>query len=126
MSWIIPWSWGSTVAGTSWSLASLVSPTDDVVLRCIGADFVSRLHSYLHMGQKVGELGKRIGILRWRWQGRTHNCYAKTIQTTILQRHGALFPFGMFYFTHPADLPAEVDLQIPDRWMQQRDTHEED
>jgi len=85
-----------------------------------------RLYSYLYMGQETGKLGERIYFLRWRCQGRAHNCYSKAIQTTFLQCHGTLFPPSESNLIRHADVRAEPDCQVPDRWMKQKDTPEED
>lgn len=78
------------------------------------------------MGQSIGKLGERISFLRWRCQGRAYNYHAEAIQTAFLQCYGALFPFSEFNLICHAKLHAQSDSQIPDRWMKQKDTPEED
>jgi hypothetical protein len=82
-----------------------------------------RLHPNVHMGQETGKLGERVCIFGWIWSRRAYYHHSKAISPAIPRRYGtllssctsSLFPWAsVFWFF----------LEIPDRWMKQRDSPE--
>ena len=84
-----------------------------------------RLCPYIHPGQETRDLDEGVRIPWWCRQGRAHGSNAEVVSSAIRQRHGALFPTGKV--TGPCtELESDRNLQVPDRWMKQKDAPEEE
>jgi 1-phosphatidylinositol-3-phosphate 5-kinase len=74
------------------------------------------------MGQEARELGQRIGIPGG--AGRPHHCNTEAVSSEIYQCNGTVLPYCKLLLS---SIEVQLNrLQIPDRWMKQKDTPEED
>ena len=63
---------------------------------CTHEGMFHRLYPHLHMGQEARELGERVRIPWWRWQGRAHDSRAEAVQATFYQCDGKVLSLGEF------------------------------
>lgn len=84
-----------------------------------------RLHPNVHMGQKARELGQGFNIFGRCEQGRANHHRSSSVSATLPQCNGKIFPASMFLFV-PQSCSSLTAVQVPDRWMKQRDAPEEE